>query len=195
MWVRIQTNRLTQCPEGGKIGIPAAPRNVSSSASALLGFMVFRAIILVLAAGLAATAAFAVTKAPVRHSKKKSSTIAAPRAVTAKPLVAASIPGQKTTRKKAWVQTWDEPTYKDSTASDKIDGEDLNVRKAAVDALGPLNGAVVVADPTSGRVLTIVNQPLALGGGFQPCSTVKVSVRPGLFKQLLLCESGHQARI
>ena len=35
---------------------------------------------------------------------------------------------------------------------------------------------MVVADPTTGRILTIVNQPLALGGGFQPCSTIKVSV-------------------
>ena len=35
-------------------------------------------------------------------------------------------------------QTWDEPTYKDSIANDKVDGEDLTVRKAAVDALGPL---------------------------------------------------------
>ena len=73
-------------------------------------------------------------------------------------------------------QTWDEPTYKDSIANDKVDGEDIIVRKAAVDALGPLNGSVVAVDPSTGRILTIVNQPLALGGGFQPCSTVKVSV-------------------
>jgi penicillin-binding protein 2 len=79
-------------------------------------------------------------------------------------------------KKKVWVQTWDEPTYKDSTAGDKVDGEDLVVRRAAVEALGPLNGSVVVADPTTGRILTMVNQPLALGGGFQPCSTIKISV-------------------
>ncbi len=98
----------------------------------------------------------------------------AKRAVTAtavKPLAAAAAKPRKN-----WVQTWDEPTYKDSVSNDKVDGEDLTVRKAAVDALGPLNGAIVVADPTNGRVLSIVNQPLALGGGFQPCSTVKVSV-------------------
>jgi cell division protein FtsI/penicillin-binding protein 2 len=33
-----------------------------------------------------------------------------------------------------------------------------------------------VTDPGTGRILTIVNQPLALGGGFQPCSTIKVGV-------------------
>jgi cell division protein FtsI/penicillin-binding protein 2 len=59
---------------------------------------------------------------------------------------------------------------------DSVDGEDLEVRKAAVDALGPYNGTVVVADPNSGRILSIVNQKLALKGAFQPCSTVKVVV-------------------
>jgi cell division protein FtsI/penicillin-binding protein 2 len=55
-----------------------------------------------------------------------------------------------------------------------VDGEDLTVRRAAVDALGPYNGSVVVADPQTGRILTIVNQKLALRSGFQPCSTIKV---------------------
>jgi cell division protein FtsI/penicillin-binding protein 2 len=71
---------------------------------------------------------------------------------------------------------WTEPTYADSTVGDSIDGEDLQVRKAAVDALGPYNGAVVVSDAQTGRILTIVNQKLALKGAFQPCSTVKVMV-------------------
>ena len=75
-----------------------------------------------------------------------------------------------------WVQTWDEPTYKNSTSGDNTVGEDPVVRQAAVEALGSLNGSVVVVDPETGRILTIVNQQLALGGGFQPCSTVKVSV-------------------
>jgi penicillin-binding protein 2 len=71
---------------------------------------------------------------------------------------------------------WLEPTYADSTQGDKIDGEDLNVRRAAVEALGEYNGSVVVVDPSNGRVLTMVNQKVALSSGFQPCSTVKVSV-------------------
>jgi len=69
---------------------------------------------------------------------------------------------------------WLEPTFADSTSGDKVDGEDLAVRRAAVDALGALNGSVVVADPTTGRILTIVNQKVAFSGGYQPCSTVKV---------------------
>jgi len=71
---------------------------------------------------------------------------------------------------------WTEPTYADSTIGDNIDGEDLDVRRAAVEALGSFNGSVVVVDPAIGRVLTMVNQRVALGTGFQPCSTVKVSV-------------------
>jgi len=71
---------------------------------------------------------------------------------------------------------WTEPTYADSTMGDNADGEDLEVRRSAVEALGAYNGSVVVADPNSGRILTIVNQRLALGSGFQPCSTIKVSV-------------------
>lgn len=69
---------------------------------------------------------------------------------------------------------WKEPTFADSTAGDRIEGEDLTIRQAAVSALGPYNGSVVVVDPKTGRVLTIVNQRLALGSGFQPCSTIKL---------------------
>ena len=71
---------------------------------------------------------------------------------------------------------WTEPTFADSTAGDHVDGEDLAVRRAAVEALGPYNGSVVAVDPASGRVLTMVNQKIATGSGFQPCSTIKVSV-------------------
>jgi cell division protein FtsI/penicillin-binding protein 2 len=71
---------------------------------------------------------------------------------------------------------WTEPTYADSTLGDSIDGEDLAIRRAAVAALGSYNGSVVVVDPSDGRVLTMVNQRIALGSGFQPCSTIKVSV-------------------
>lgn len=69
---------------------------------------------------------------------------------------------------------WTEPTFADSTAADFIDGEDLTVRRAAVEALGPYNGTVVVTDPNNGRILAMVNQKLALKSGFQPCSTIKI---------------------
>jgi cell division protein FtsI/penicillin-binding protein 2 len=69
---------------------------------------------------------------------------------------------------------WTSPTFADSTQGDSVDGEDLVVRRAAVAALGPYNGSVVVVDPKTGRLLTIVNQKLAYQSGFQPCSTIKV---------------------
>jgi cell division protein FtsI/penicillin-binding protein 2 len=107
---------------------------------------------------------------------------------------AALIPATRTVRRSRaprYVQTWDEPTFKDSTDGDAVEGEDLVVRKAAVEALGPYNGSIVVADPYSGRILSMVNQHLALSGGFQPCSTIKVSValaalHEGLIKQTSL---------
>ncbi|MCX6623870.1 MAG: penicillin-binding transpeptidase domain-containing protein, partial [Acidobacteria bacterium] len=69
---------------------------------------------------------------------------------------------------------WTEPTFADSPTGDRASGEDLEVRAAAVAALGPLNGTVVVADPSTGRILTVVNQKLAFQSGFQPCSTIKI---------------------
>jgi len=73
-------------------------------------------------------------------------------------------------------QTWKESSVADSSAGDVADGEDADVRRAALDALGPLNGSVVVVDPHTGRILSIVNQKLALASGFVPCSTIKVPV-------------------
>jgi cell division protein FtsI/penicillin-binding protein 2 len=62
------------------------------------------------------------------------------------------------------------------TGGDVTDGEDPIVRQAAIDALGNMNGTVVAIEPTSGRVLAMVNQKLALSSGAQPCSTIKLSV-------------------
>ena len=64
----------------------------------------------------------------------------------------------------------------DITAGDITAGEDPVVRQAAIDALGNMNGTVVAIEPTSGRVLAMVNQKLALSSGAQPCSTIKLSV-------------------
>jgi penicillin-binding protein 2 len=64
----------------------------------------------------------------------------------------------------------------DVTSGDITTGEDPVVRQAAIDALGNMNGTVVAIEPTSGRVLAMVNQKLALSSGAQPCSTIKLSV-------------------
>jgi penicillin-binding protein 2 len=59
-------------------------------------------------------------------------------------------------------------------AKDDTTGEDLEVRRAAVAALGNHAGTVVVMDPKTGRVYTVVNQEWALRRGFKPCSTIKL---------------------
>src|SRR6266496_3976104 len=59
-------------------------------------------------------------------------------------------------------------------ARDSTTGEDMEVRNAAIAALGNHAGTVVVMDPKSGRVYTVVNQEWALRRGFKPCSTIKL---------------------
>ncbi len=65
------------------------------------------------------------------------------------------------------------PTFADSAKEDDAANDDPIVRQASVKALGRYNGAVVAIDPTSGRILSIVNQKLAFSAGFKPCSTIK----------------------
>jgi membrane carboxypeptidase/penicillin-binding protein len=100
-----------------------------------------------------------------------SRTTAAKSSAKAKPVRAKTKYRSKSRR---YYSAWDTPSFADSTIGDSVDGEDLTVRRAAVAALGPLNGSVVVADPSTGRILTIVNQKLALTGAYQPCSTIKL---------------------
>ncbi len=87
----------------------------------------------------------------------------------------AQVPGKKPApapkKRKVAVR---KPPPVDPTRGDNIDGDDLTVRRAAVEALGAQNGSVVVVDPSNGRVLSVVNQKLAFSGGFTPCSTIKL---------------------
>jgi penicillin-binding protein 2 len=103
---------------------------------------------------------------------KKTSAPIAPVVMATRTQKIATIPGKT----KVLRGPWRVPTYANSTEGDRFEGDDVVVRRAAVDALGKLNGTVVVADPRTGRILTVVNQQLAFRDGFQPCSTVKVPV-------------------
>lgn len=102
------------------------------------------------------TVAFAVAGKPVARATKSAPAKPAAKRVSSSP--------------------WRSPDYADSTDGDFIDGDDLLARRAAVEALGKLNGTVVVSDAVTGRILSIVNQKVALKSGFQPCSTIKVPV-------------------
>ncbi len=59
---------------------------------------------------------------------------------------------------------------------DDLRGEDPEVRQAALEALRGHAGTVVVMDPYSGRILSIVNQQWAIQKAFKPCSTIKLLV-------------------
>jgi penicillin-binding protein 2 len=68
------------------------------------------------------------------------------------------------------------PTFADSSSDDVTTYDDPVVREAAVEALGRYNGAVVAVDPNTGRILTVVNQKIAFGDGYIPCSTIKPTI-------------------
>ena len=68
------------------------------------------------------------------------------------------------------------PTFADSSFADVSTFDDPIVRQAAVEGLGRYNGAVVAVDPNTGRVLTVVNQKIAFGEGYIPCSTIKPTI-------------------
>lgn len=61
----------------------------------------------------------------------------------------------------------------DPSQDDVAAYDDPVIREVAVDALGHEKGAVVAVDPTSGRILTVVNQKMAFSAALEPCSTIK----------------------
>ena len=63
----------------------------------------------------------------------------------------------------------------DPTEGDDPSRDDPIARAAAVEALENRMGSLVGVDPNTGRILTIVNQKLALES-YQPCSTFKPAV-------------------
>lgn len=64
----------------------------------------------------------------------------------------------------------------DPTLGDITNFDDPIVRAAAVDALGKYNGSVVAVEPTTGRILAVVNQKMAYSAGAIPCSTIKPTI-------------------
>jgi penicillin-binding protein 2 len=59
-------------------------------------------------------------------------------------------------------------------ARDNTAGEDPQVRRVAINALGNHAGTVVVMDPMTGKIYSIVNQEWGVRRGFKPCSTIKL---------------------
>ena len=67
----------------------------------------------------------------------------------------------------------DGPSLADAAKDDITDYDDPVVRRAAIESMGHFNGAVVAIDPSSGRILSVVNQKMAFSSGYIPCSTIK----------------------
>lgn len=120
-----------------------------------------------LAAVLVQSAVGAATKKSRKPASRRAATVTAGKSASKK----------TSTRKAASKKRRRAPRplpFVDQTAGDFVDGDDLAIRRAAVEALGNYAGSVVVVDPNTGRILTIVNQKLAYRSGFIPCSTVKI---------------------
>jgi penicillin-binding protein 2 len=121
----------------------------------------------------------AATKSATAHTTAARSTTAkatrAKASATGATLKTISLHHRRTRHR--WVEHFTGNSFSDdNTDGDIVEGEDPVVRQAAIDALGNMNGTVVAIDPTSGRILAMVNQKLALSEGAQPCSTIKVAV-------------------
>lgn len=75
--------------------------------------------------------------------------------------------------------------------SDNTESEDLQVRAAAVNALGNKAGTVVVMEAQTGKIVTMVNQDWAVKRSFKPCSTIKlVTGVAGLTEKVINNEGG-----
>lgn len=79
----------------------------------------------------------------------------------------------------------------ENITQDNTEGEDLQIRRAAVDALGSRAGTVVVMEAQTGKVLTVVNQDWAVKKGFKPCSTIKLVTGAAGVNEDLINEDGN----
>ncbi len=84
---------------------------------------------------------------------------------------------------------WGVSSYGNPGAEDNPAGEDPVIRQAALTALGKWNGSMVVVDPNNGRILSMVNQRLALSSGFTPCSTFKPVVALAALREGIITPS------
>lgn len=74
----------------------------------------------------------------------------------------------------------------ENISNDNTSGEDLEIRRVAVNALGNRAGTIVVLEVQTGKILTIINQDWAIRESFKPCSTIKlVSAIAGMNESLI----------
>ena len=124
-----------------------------------------------------------VKRTPVRTAiaatRARTSAIAVKAATTTRKGVASGVRAVRVVarRGRRLVERFTASSYADDvTLGDLSTGEDPVVRNAAIQALGNLNGTALAIDPSTGRILAMVNQKLALSSGAEPCSTIKIAV-------------------
>src|SRR5205085_2526681 len=79
----------------------------------------------------------AAVKPATQHAKPMTAKVSSLSEASSKQFVATVATPSKTfrpKRRRGASSLWDEPTYADSTLGDNVDGEDLDVRRAAVEA-------------------------------------------------------------
>ncbi len=79
----------------------------------------------------------------------------------------------------------------ENISKDNIEGEDLEVRAAALTALGNHAGTILVMEPQTGKVLSIVNQDWAIRHSFKPCSTIKLVTAVAGINEKVINETGN----
>ncbi len=150
------------------------------------GYALFQVVLVLLAVVLVSLSALAATVSPKvsRVNRKSKSKVSESAKTTrrmrslshSRPVVRSRARRARLRRHRSHERFYTSSFASDTTDGDITGGEDPVVRQAAIDALGNMNGTVVALDPTTGRVLAMVNQKLALSEGAQPCSTVKLAV-------------------
>lgn len=79
----------------------------------------------------------------------------------------------------------------ENISNDNSQGEDLEIRRAAISALGNHAGTVVVLEVQTGKVLAIVNQDWAIRKSFKPCSTIKLVTAIAGLNENLIGDNGN----
>ena len=153
-----------------------------------MGFR-FRTLFSLLIATLLSTGLYARTSTHTAKSTKRDGVAESPRAQTRMSHLRHSrkLRNVRLKRRHRYYEHFYTSSFAtDITEGDILAGEDPVVRQAAIDALGDMNGTMVAIDPTSGRILAMVNQKLALSEGAQPCSTIKLSVALAALSEKLI---------
>lgn len=131
-------------------------------------------------AGTARTVAGGKTRASAKSTKAVRSTKTAGKQTVVAAGTAHRRRGARTrlaVRRSRYYEHFSASSFADNlTLGDVTEGEDPVVRAAAIEALGNMNGTAVAIDPSTGRILAMVNQKLALSRGAEPCSTIKLTV-------------------